>query len=250
MISTLSAQLQDLGVRRGGVLLVHASLRSLRALEHPPASAEDVIQGLLDALGPDGTLLLPALSYASVTPAWPHFDVGSTPACIGALPEYFRTRHGTLRSIHPTHSVAGVGIRAAELLGGHELDSTPVGPHSPFSRLPGVGGQILFLGCGLRPNTSMHGVEELAEPPYLFGEPLDYHIRLADGSDRRMSVRTHNFAGWAQRYERIAELLQPPDLRAGHILHADCYLLEAAALWPAALAALRRDPLYFVESIA
>lgn len=247
MNSTISTQLQDLGVRRGGVLLVHSSMRSLR---QTPSSAEEVIVGLLDALGPEGTLLLPALSYASVTPAWPYFDVRTTPACVGALPDYFRTRPGTLRSIHPTHSVTGLGKRAAELLSGHELDSTPVGPHSPFARLPGVEGQILFLGCGLRPNTSMHGVEEHAEPPYLYGELLDYHIRLADGSERRMTVRTHNFSGWAQRYERIAELLQPPDLRTGLVLNASCHLLESSALWPAALAALRRDPLYFVESIA
>jgi aminoglycoside 3-N-acetyltransferase len=247
MNPTLSNQLLALGVRRSGVLLVHSSLRSLGKLA---GGAEEVVASLLDALGPDGTLLFPALSYASVTPAWPHFDVRATPACVGALPEYFRTRKGTLRSLHPTHSVAGVGRLAEHLTRDHDLDTTPAGPHSPFARLPQVGGQILFLGCGLHPNTSMHAVEEQVEPPYLYGEFVDYHIRLADGSERRMRVRTHNFSGWAQRYERIAELMQSPDLRSGSVLSADCHLLEAAALWPTALAALRRDPLFFVESIA
>ena len=247
MTVNMSEQFGALGVRRGGVLLVHSSLRSLGKL---PGGAEEVVLSLLDALGPDGTLLFPALSYATVTPAWPHFDVRTTPVCVGALPEYFRTRTGTLRSVHPTHSVTGVGRLAAELTNGHEFDSTPVGPHSPFARLPEVEGQILFLGCGLHSNTSMHGVEELVEPPYLFGAALDYHLRLADGSERRATLRTHNFAGWAQRYERIAMLLQPPDLRVGPVLSATCHLVEAGALWRSALAALRRDPLYFVESIA
>jgi aminoglycoside 3-N-acetyltransferase len=246
MTSPLSQPLESLGLRRGGVLLVHASLRSLK-----PAyvAAEEAIQALLDALGPQGTLLLPALSYATVTPAWPHFDQHATPSCVGALPETFRTRPGTLRSLHPTHSVCGAGRLAADLLAGHERDNTPVGPNSPFSRLPGAGGQILFLGCGLRPNTSMHGVEELVEPPYLFDGPIEYHLRLADESERTMTVRAHNFAGWGQRYERVAELLQPPDLRSGKVLGADCFLLEASALWSAALAALRRDPLFFVERV-
>jgi len=244
--SNLSSQLRELGVRRGGVLLVHSSLRSLGRLA---GGAEEVVASLLDALGPDGTLLFPALSYASVLPAWPHFDARTTPACVGALPEYFRTRPGTLRSIHPTHSVAGAGKDAAELLAGHERDHTPVGPHSPFTRLAQADGQILFIGCGLRPNTSMHGVEELAEPPYLYGEPLDYHIHLADGSQQIMRVRRHNFAGWDQRYERIAELLGAPALRAGMVLSAECHLLEASALWTAGLAALRRDPLFFVEAV-
>ncbi len=52
-----------LGVRPGGVLLVHSSLRSLGPL---PGGAESVIRALLAVLGPDGTLLMPALSYASV----------------------------------------------------------------------------------------------------------------------------------------------------------------------------------------
>ncbi len=244
MIPTLTRDLLDLGVRPGGVLLVHSSLRALGPLE---GGAEAVLRGLLAALGPRGTLLLPALSYASVGPRQPLFDQLGTPSCIGALPEYFRRRAGTLRSVHPTHSVCALGPLAAELLSGHELDSTPVGPHSPFARLPQVAGQILFLGCGMRPNTSMHGVEELAEPPYLFGAWSEYTCRLADGRELGMRVRNHGFAGVEQRYERAAALLDAGGLRTGPVLQAQCQLLEAAALWSAALPALRSDPLFFVE---
>lgn len=243
---SLVADLLALGVRRGGVLLVHASLRSMGPL---PGGAESVIRALLAALGPRGTLLMPALSYASVRSSHPVFDARQTPSCVGALPEYFRTRPGTQRSIHPTHSVSGVGRLAGELLGDHERDATPVGPHSPFTRLPDVHGQILFLGCGLRPNTSMHGVEERVVPPYLFGEPLDYQITRADGSQGTMRVRRHNFQGWEQRYDRLENLLAEPNLRRGPLLRASSHLVETSAMWPAALAALRADPLYFVDPI-
>lgn len=233
-----------LGVRPGGALLVHASLRALGEMTD---GAETAIAGLLEALGPEGTLLLPALSYESVSAAAPFFDVRATPSCVGALPEYFRTRPGTQRSVHPTHSVCAVGRLAGELLGEHGLSGTPCGPHSPFAKLPQVGGQILFIGCGLRPNTSMHAVEERIEPPYLYGEVVEYQICLADGQPYRMRVRSHNFKGWEQRYDRVSQLLAEPDLRRGKLLAADCHLVEAAALWPAALAALRADPLYFVD---
>lgn len=247
IVSHLASDLLHLGVRPGGVLLVHASLRSLGLPEGDPNRAEIAIRGLLEALGEEGTLLMPALSYASVSARQPVFDVLRTPSCVGALPEAFRVRKGTLRSVHPTHSVSGVGLRAAELLAGHERDTTPVGGNSPFARLPGVKGQVLFLGCGMRPNTSMHGIEEHVEPPYLYNSDVEYQVILADGSVSTMRVRHHGFRGWEQRYERLEDLLPPSGLCKGRVLEAECHLVEAAAMWPAALAALRQDPLYFVE---
>ncbi len=233
-----------LGIRPGGVLLVHASLRALGPLDD---RAETVVQSLQEALGPQGTLLMPALSYASVGPQFPLFNVTTTPSCVGALPEYFRTRPGTIRSVHPTHSVSGAGPLAKDLLDEHIRSTTPCGPYSPFARLPEVSGQILFIGCGLRPNTSMHAVEEQVEPVYLYGDEVHYQIILADGSQHRMVVRSHNFMGWRQRYDRLAQYLSDPDLQQGNVLLASCYLVEATAMWAAALKALQEDPLCFVE---
>jgi aminoglycoside 3-N-acetyltransferase len=235
-----------LGVRPDGVLLVHSSLRSLGRL---PGGAETVVRGLLRALGAGGALLMPALSYATVNRDHPVFDLQATPSCVGALTEYFRTRPATRRSIHPTHSVCATGLSAAALLADHELDTTPVGPRSPFSRVRDAGGQVLFLGCGLRPNTSMHGVEELVEPPYLFDGETDHRVLLSrpGGGELMMRVRRHNFDGWEQRYDRLQPLMESRGLRVGPVLAATAHLIEAAAMWETALAALRRDPLYFVD---
>jgi len=233
-----------LGVRPDGVLLVHGSLR---ALGYVPGGAGTVIDGLLAALGDGGTLLMPALTYERVTPENPLFDVNRTPANVGILPETFRLRAGTLRSVHPTHSVCAFGPLAAVLLGPHLEDSTPCGPHSPFHALPEHNGQILMLGCGLEPNTSMHAIEELVSPPYLYDPPIEYQLTLADGSMIRKTYTPHNFRGWLQRYERVEQVLAAPALRRGPVLAAEAYLIEAAALWEAALPALRLDPLFFIE---
>ena len=76
-----------LGVRRGDRLLVHSSLRSLGGGFSP----DDVIRGLLEALGEEGTLMFPALSYESCNAGHPVFDVLRTPSNVGVIPEKFRT---------------------------------------------------------------------------------------------------------------------------------------------------------------
>lgn len=244
LLQKLETDLLTLGLRPGGVLMMHASLRALGWL---PGGAEAVIQGLLSALGADGTLLMPALSYEHVTRENPLFDVKNTPSNVGILPETFRQRAGTKRSTHPTHSVCAVGPLAAALLDPHIEDTTPCGPNSPFHNLPHHNGQILMLGCGLEPNTSIHAIEEITAPPYLYAEPIDYTLVLEDGANILKTYTPHGFNGWDQRYERVQDLLSPSALKRGPVLAAEAWLIESATLWEAALAALRQNPLYFVS---
>lgn len=243
MKERIQGDLLAAGVRPGGVVLVHSSLRAMGSV---PGGAESVVRGLLGALGQEGTLLMPALSYESCHAGSPVFDVLRTPSCIGAIPEHFRTRPGTIRSVCPTHSVCGVGPRAGELLGQHRLDNTPCGEHSPFRQMRDDG-QILFLGCGLRPNTSMHAVEEVAGAPYLFGGDVEYRLILADGTERRQVCRAHGFAGWRQRYDRLGPLLGEGGLKVGKVLEATVHVVECQVMWQRALEAMAAEPLYFVE---
>ena len=99
---------EELGVRKGSVLLVHSSLKSLGV---PGISPKEVLDGLLAALGDSGTLVLPALSYLHVGPGHSMtFDVSYTPSNVGAIPEYFRTEYpGVRRSLCPTHSCCAAG---------------------------------------------------------------------------------------------------------------------------------------------
>ena len=73
--SMLKSQLEDLGVAPGGVLLVHTSLKGLGG-----AAPDLVLQALLELLTPAGTLLVPALSYRTVTAEQPFFHLQHTPA--------------------------------------------------------------------------------------------------------------------------------------------------------------------------
>ncbi len=96
----------------------------------------------------------------------------------------------------------------------------------------------------------MHAIEELVVPPYLFDPPVEYRLVLQDGKTIRKTYTPHNFHGWAQRYDRVGEILGSPGLRQGRVLQAEAWLIEAEVLWDAALAALKRDPCCFVERLA
>jgi len=242
----ISTELRSLGLRESGVVLVHSSLGSLGQV---PGGPETVIRGLWDALGPEGTLLMPALSYETVNADNPVFDVVRTPSNVGRIPEYFRTRAGSIRSINPTHSVSGIGPQAELLLNKHILDESPCGPNSPYRLLSGFKGQILFIGCGLCPNTSMHGVEELVNPPYLFGSMNTYKIIFPDGKETQIKCKRHNFKGYRQRYDRIESLLPKEGLKTGQVLNAKVQILESKIMWEKGYEAISKDPLYFVEKI-
>ena len=245
--------LAALGVQPGDSILMHSSFKSLGGIE-------DGAQGFFDAfmqlLGPEGTLVLPALSYESVTREEPHFDQLNTPSCIGYLPEYFRTQvSGVVRSLHPTHSCCALGRNAAYLCEAHVLDRTPVGPNSPFARLPLVNGKILILGSHPDHNTTLHGVEETAEPEYVFDRtsPIVYTITDENGNTMQATHLRHGFhfddRYYDQRYARIMDLLDETEMRTGKVLDADCVLMDAKAVWKKGHEALLKDPLYFVEIV-
>lgn len=244
----VTEDLGRLGVIPGDILMVHSSIKSLGVFN---GGLEAIITGFLNAIGPKGTLLMPALCWTITTNEI--FDPRSTASIVGLLPEYFRQRQGTIRSIHPTHSVCGIGSLANDLLDDHVLDRTPCGAHSPFRKITETNGKIVMLGCGLRPNTTMHALEEFVVPPYLFGPETMYQILFPDGTIRNSSYRTHNFLGWEQRYDRIAELQSSIKkccfIKSGFVLQACTYLIEASGLRQAVIDMLLTNPLFFVDKI-
>ena len=242
MNEAFSDGLRKLGVAPDDTLLVHSSLKALGWID---GGAIAVVEALMHYLS-RGTLLMPALSYATVTAENPHFSVIDTPSCVGTIPEAYRTYPSVTRSIHPTHSVCAWGARAAEITERHGLDRTPVGENSPFRLLTACGGKILMLGCGLRPNTFMHGVEEAAGLPYVLAEqPVTFQITNREGYTEEAVHRVHDFRDIAaQRYDRAADCTT---IRSGKVLDADTYLLDSKDLWDAASDVLQRDPWYFVD---
>jgi aminoglycoside 3-N-acetyltransferase len=160
--------------------LVHSSLSSLGWVV---GKAEAVVLAIEDALGENGTLLMPAYSMNVPEPSlwrhppvpeswwevvrneWPPFDKDLSPASrLGAIAETFRHQRGTLRSAHPNDSFCARGPNAARLLDHHQLDNG-LGEGSPLARLYDLHGSVLLLGVDHSSNSSLHLAEYRATWP-------------------------------------------------------------------------------------
>ncbi|WP_328297015.1 AAC(3) family N-acetyltransferase [Streptomyces sp. NBC_00435] len=177
----LVAGWREAGVAEGMALMVHASLSSLGRVD---GGAATVVASLREAVGPTGTVAVPAFTWEVADPdpehvgapdagvtarreAVPLFHPGLpvTPA-LGAVPEALRALPDSVRSGHPQASVAAVGARAAEVTAGQTL-GLALGRSSPFGRLDDLGGHILLIGVGHNRNSFLHYVESLVPRPRL-----------------------------------------------------------------------------------
>jgi aminoglycoside 3-N-acetyltransferase len=177
--SALLAKLRSLGVQRGDVLLVHSSMENFEGFLGKPT---EVITILQEAIGAEGTLLMPTLPFSGTASEYVAkgqvFDSRRTPSKMGLITELFRRSPGVVRSIHPTHSVAAWGAAARTLVEGHYRAKTPCGKDSPYSRLLDCNGKILFLGTGVSVMTFFHAVEEDLELLLPFSPFTEEHFQL------------------------------------------------------------------------
>lgn len=238
--------LRGLGVQSDDIIMVHSSYNALRGDDKIAGGPEAVIAALKTTVA-DGTLLLPGLSYANVNPDNLFFDVLKTPTCVGILPETMRQSPDVLRSVHPTHSILAWGKDAVAMTQNQQKDHTPVGPNSPLREVYRRNGKIVMLGAPFARNTSLHGVEEMILPDYLFTTTYDYEVTLANGEKITMPSLRHDFSRHTQRYDRVLDILAPEDYQVGQVLQGTSCVMNAKAVWEKALAKYKEDLYYFVD---
>ena len=238
---------KNIGINKGDDLLIHMSYKSMGYIE---GGFDTFFEALKGAVGDSGTLLFPTLSYRFVTVDNPVFDVKNTSSNVGAFSNYFMRKNGVLRSFNPTHSVAAYGIRQEEYVKNHYLDNEPVGENSPFAILPRLGGKVLMLGCGIKCNTSMHGVEEAVKVPYILSKSTrKYTLIDYDDTVTRKDYYYHDMIlghNRAQRYDRLYDLME---FKKGTVLNAEAYLIDAKTMWEIGSRKMKNDPYYFTDYI-
>lgn len=229
-------QLRALGVREGGVLLVHTSFRATRPIEGGPLG---LIEALRDAVGPEGTLVMPSWPRDDDEP----FDPMITPSSpsLGVVAETFRRLPGVRRSEH-FHAFAAVGPKAREITS----DPLPLPPHipeSPVGRVHGLDGDVLLIGVGHDADTTLHLAELLAGVPYRVpkhctvlqdGRP----VRVDYGENDHCCLRFALADGWLRARALQAE---------GRVGHAHARLARARDIVAVAMEHLERDPLLFLH---
>lgn len=235
--------LRALGIARGDTLIVHCAMSAMGWVCGREAT---VVAALLRAVGPLGTLVMPAHSGDNSEPAdwsnppvpqsWhetirremPAYRRRVTPTrCMGRVAECFRTWPGARRSAHPHVSWCARGPMAAWLLRGHRFGRPCFGLKSPLGRLYRRNAKILLLGVGYGNCTALHLAEALY--PGTPTEPVGAAVRVRG---RRRWAAWREIEMDSDRFPRIGEAYEQAGGEAlhGRLGQADCVVARVRPL--------------------
>ncbi len=240
--ASLADDLRTLGVAPGMSLLVHSSLKRIGWVV---GGAPTVIHALIDVLGPDGTLMMPAFSADLADPgewndppipggwvelvrdATPLFDPDRTPTWeMGQIAEQFRTWPDVVRSHHPVSSFAAWGRHAAALTRQHSLELS-LGEGSPLGRFYQLDGHVLLIGVGHNRNSSLHLSESRAHN----GRRKMLGLKvLRDGTETWVQVLDEADDGGTHFPDIGADFEATGSVTVGRIGSADSRLMPQRAL--------------------
>lgn len=185
----LKGQLESMGLKGDETILIHSSMKAIGAVD---GGADTVLDAWMEYFK-DGLLLLPTHTWKTVNADNPVYNPQTTPSCVGLLTNMFMKRDGVIRSLHPTHSMAGYGKNAAEYLAGEEYNNTPCTPGGCYDRLKDAGGKVLLVGVGHERNTYIHSVEEVLNVPNRLSDmPMELVIELQEESNNSGKLPPYN----------------------------------------------------------
>jgi aminoglycoside 3-N-acetyltransferase len=244
VVPPLLNDLIRLDLEPGDVVVVHSSFKALGRRDFAPA---DVIRTFMEALGPNGTLMMPTFtySYAGLWDMKP-FDSATSPGLLnGILSETLRRYPGALRSAHPTYSVAALG-RHAEAITRDRETASALGLGSSYETANQLGAKILLLGVGNDRNSMLHYAETVASLPYLdipwravAGKTA---LVLKDGVPVEVPLPEEYPACSLGFGVADAYLEEQGVLKRGKIASADSLLMSSQAMVAAVADRLRREP--------
>ena len=233
--SVLIGQLRALGVQPGGVLLVHSSYRAIRPLEGGPQA---VVDALLSAVGPAGTIVMPSWPGDDDHPFEP--SAPSSPD-LGVIADTFWRQPGVIRTKHP-FTFAALGPRAERITS----DPLPMPPHrleSAVGRVWELDGQVLLLGVGHDSDTTIHLAEVLGGAPYRVPKHITH---MVDGRPTRIEYGENDHC--CQRFTLADGWLRERGLqREGPVGYGQARLVRSRDVVDVVVEQVRRDPVIFLH---
>ncbi|WP_255948011.1 aminoglycoside N(3)-acetyltransferase [Streptomyces odontomachi] len=191
--ASLADDLAELGVRPGGVVLVHARMGTVGPIRQRPGeytrdpAAEPLLGALQDVLGRRGTVVVPSFTEGNSTTSrvhrrrtegmtadqraafrsrMPAFELDHTPSDgMGRFAETVRRAPGARRSSHPQTSFVALGSQAAKAVSCHD-EKCHLGEESPLRWLYENDARILLIGVGYQVCSAFHLAEyRVPNPP-------------------------------------------------------------------------------------
>ena len=244
----LKRQLAEMNFFPWDTVLVHSSMKAVGDVE---GGADAVLDAFIEYFS-DGLLIFPTHSWETINERHYIYDPDTEPSCVGILSNLFMKRPGAVRSLHPTHSVAAIGRKAAEFTAGEENAETPCPRNGCWGRLVDEKAKILFLGCPLTKFTLIHGVEEWAGiPDRIAKNPIDLKIKMPDGTYLERPFRRHSSSAGdvSANYGKLREpLLLKGIATEGRFGDAECLVVDAARSADFVTKLLQADPFIFSDS--
>jgi aminoglycoside 3-N-acetyltransferase len=234
-IAELTRQLNALGVRRGGVLQVHTAFSKVRPVEGGP---EGLIAALREAIGADGTLVMPAMSDDDDVPFDPR-----TASCRGngVVSDTFWRLPGVFRTPSP-HGFAAIGPHAGRITAPQPLDPAH-GMDSPVGQVYALDGQVLLLGALHDGNTTIHLAEVLGGVRY---RRPKYFTQLRDGAPARVDYLEIDHC--CLRFNLVDSWLDERALQTrGRVGNADARLVRSRDVVEVVLEQLKQDDTVFLH---
>ena len=213
----LETALRRLGIADGDAIMMHSSFRNLNGFTGEP---QNVIDCILDIVGPQGHLFMMSMPYGGSAREYldqgKPFDVRRTPSHMGLLSESFRRRKGVVRSANPLHPVLAWGPRAEWLVAGHEDLAYSCGRNSPFEKMLELDTKALLFDVDLSVLTFAHYLEDAFQdsaPVKVYADD-PVHTIIVDRSGERRQVQVFPYSPEAGR-QRNFSVLYDEMLRRG-----------------------------------
>lgn len=205
--------LKDHGLRPGDILILHSSFRQIRKFEADP---KEVINAIMEYLGPQGTLVIPSIPvYENAVKGTDRitkdisddlftYDVENTPTWTGVLAQTLVDHPDSVRSSFPLNSLVAVGFDKDNMFKSElktELE-TPNGPQSAWAYCGKKNALIVAFGTDLTHSLTMI---HTAEDSHADTWPIpDWYRRrrfeIVNGDNKRLVQIRERHPKWAMHY--------------------------------------------------
>lgn len=174
----VAAQFEKCGVSPGDIVFLHSDALGIVDLFgiNFEQQCDTLFDGILDLLGPKGTLILPTFTYSATKGEV--YDVEVTKSVVGLLTEQFRKKMGVRRSLNPVFSVASMGDLSNEFSLSSAIDC--FGDETCFGLLYEHNSWIFTLGCSFDRITFIHYVDQFAEVDHRYFKTFPAKVKCGD----------------------------------------------------------------------
>lgn len=240
----------EMGVKSGDNVFIHASWDEFYNYE---GTVEQFVHDLIDYIGPQGTIAMPAIPIIRKKP----FNLKKSVTKSGIIAETFRNQPDVVRSANVRHSVCAIGPLAQELVSTHHLSKVRFDQFSPFYKMCKHNFKVLTLGLPTYfLGTVTHCVEATMydQIPYFstfynFNELVEQKYIDYDGLEKTYLEATDNFhpRGDFRHSQRIIKrYFDKTKLRKAHLSNLQMSCSEAGYVYERLCQLAHKDIFLFV----